>query len=54
MGKRKNIIILGNSGAVIECYMNLQQINGFDVDFCFKGFLSFEGYQADLKSFENS
>lgn len=44
----KNIIILGNSGSARECYMILKSVMWVQPNIKFKGFLSFEGYQADL------
>lgn len=46
----KNIIILGNSGSARECYVNLKAMISVNNSLKFKGFLSFEGYEADLKN----
>ncbi len=48
--KIKNIIIVGTSGAARESLMGLKMMNGFGVDFTFKGFLSFNNYLGDLKN----
>ena len=46
--KNTNIVIVGNSGFARECYVVLRalQKKGENINFC--GFLSFEGYKADL------
>jgi len=49
----KNIIILGNSGSARECYMNLKAVMKIQENVKFKGFLSYEGYQADLGKLSN-
>lgn len=45
---RKNLVIIGNSGAARECYWLARDMvdNGEDMEI--KGFLSFEGYNANL------
>ncbi len=45
----KRIVIVGNSGFARECYIMLRHIMGADPGISFRGFLSFEGYEADLK-----
>lgn len=49
MSQRKHIVIVGNSGFARECYIMLRHMMAESPDLSFKGFLSFEGYQADLK-----
>ena len=44
----KNITILGNSGFARECYLMLRALKSKGADIQFNGFLSFEGFQADL------
>lgn len=45
----KRIVFIGNSGFARECYIMLRHVMAEDPCISFKGFLSFEGYEADLK-----
>lgn len=44
----KRIIVVGNSGFARECYIVLREIMKKSPSITFGGFLSFEGYKADL------
>ena len=46
---RKHIVIVGNSGFARECHIMLRQMMLADPALDFRGFLSFEDYEADLK-----
>lgn len=46
---RRQLVIIGNSGAARECYWLARDMMEAGADFSFKGFLAFEGYMADLK-----
>ncbi|MDL2307133.1 transferase [Desulfovibrio sp. OttesenSCG-928-C06] len=46
---RRELVIIGNSGAARECYWLAQDMIKVGADFTFKGFLAFEGYEGDLK-----
>ncbi|MBQ7607912.1 MAG: transferase [Desulfovibrionaceae bacterium] len=43
-----NLTIVGNSGFARECHTIVQALVALGHDIFFRGFLSFEGYQADL------
>lgn len=45
----RDIVILGNSGFARECFIMLREMMKHDSALRFQGFLSFEGYQADLR-----
>lgn len=45
----RTVVIIGNSGAARECRWILKSMEEGSGDLVFKGFLSFEGYQGDLK-----
>lgn len=45
----ENIVIVGNSGFARECFLTLRKMKEAGSDIAVLGFLSFEGYQADLK-----
>ncbi len=50
------IIIIGNSGAALECYNTIQailSISSMRVLYSFKGFLSHRGYKGSLGSFSH-
>ena len=49
----KKIIIVGNSGFARECYVILRALQKRGEKIHFGGFLSFEGYQADLLNLSN-
>lgn len=44
-----HIVILGNSGFARECFIMLRKMATLDPSIRVRGFLSFEGYKADLK-----
>ena len=48
-GRAKSVVIVGNSGFARECHIMLRQMMRADAEISFRGFLSFEGYEADLK-----
>lgn len=48
-GEQKHIVIVGNSGFARECHIMLRQMMRMDSALRFRGFLSFEGHEADLK-----
>ncbi len=53
---QKNIIIIGNSGAALECYaciLEILAISSFHSLFTFKGFLSHKGYKGNLGEFSS-
>lgn len=45
----RTVVIIGNSGAARECYWLLRQVMSLRDDLAFRGFLSFNGYPADLR-----
>ncbi|MDL2207196.1 acetyltransferase [Desulfovibrio sp. OttesenSCG-928-F20] len=46
---KKQLVIIGNSGAARECYWLAHEIIERESNLEFKGFLSFEGHQGDLR-----
>lgn len=46
---KKRLVIIGNSGAARECYWLARDCMDAGADIEFKGFLSFEGHQGELR-----